>query len=285
MQKRLPEWMRIKKPVPGSMNRMEKLIKNKALHTVCHEANCPNRSECFEKGSVTFMILGKNCTRNCQFCNVTHKDAMPIDPNEPQNIADAVADLGLRHIVITSVTRDDLEDGGAEQFVKVIEAIRGLEQNISIEVLIPDFQGSEEALDKVINAKPDVIGHNVETVPSLYMDVRPDAKYDQSLNVLGYVKKKDANIFTKSSIMVGLGETYDEVIKVLKDLREFNCDILTIGQYLQPSKDHLEVSHYVEPKTFEEYEVKAKELGFKATACGPFVRSSYNALEVLEQVQ
>lgn len=285
MQKRLPEWMRIKKPVPSSMNRMEKLIKNKDLHTVCHEANCPNRSECFDKGSVTFMILGKNCTRNCQFCNVTHKDAMPVDPDEPQNIADAVADLGIRHIVITSVTRDDLEDGGAGQFVKVIEAIRGLEQNISIEVLIPDFQGSKEALDKVIKAKPNVIGHNMETVPSLYMDVRPDAKYNQSLDVIDYVKKMDSTIYTKSSIMVGIGETYDEVIKVMEDLRKSDCDIITIGQYLQPSKDHMAVTHYVEPKTFEEYEVKAKELGFKAAACGPFVRSSYNALEVLEQVQ
>lgn len=285
MQNRLPEWMRIKKPVPGSMNRMEKLIKNKDLHTVCHEANCPNRSECFDKGSVTFMILGKNCTRNCQFCNVTHKDAMPVDPDEPQNIADAVADLGIRHIVITSVTRDDLEDGGAGQFVKVIEAIRGLGQNISIEVLIPDFQGSKEALDKVIKAKPNVIGHNMETVPSLYVDVRPDAKYNQSLDVIDYVKKMDSTIYTKSSIMVGIGETYDEVIKVMEDLRKSDCDIITIGQYLQPSKDHMAVTHYVEPKTFEEYEVKAKELGFKAAACGPFVRSSYNALEVLEQVQ
>jgi len=285
MQNRLPEWMKIKKPVPGSMNRMEKLIKNKNLHTVCHEANCPNRSECFEKRSVTFMILGKNCTRNCQFCNVTHKDAMPVDQNEPQNIADAVADLGIRHIVITSVTRDDLEDGGAGQFAEVIKAIRALNQKISIEVLIPDFQGSEEALNKVIKAKPDVIGHNMETVPSLYMDVRPDAKYNQSLDVINHVKKMDSKIYTKSSIMVGIGETYDEVIKVMEDLRKSDCDIITIGQYLQPSKDHMAVTHYVEPKTFEEYEVKAKELGFKAAACGPFVRSSYNALEVLEQVQ
>jgi len=281
MNRRLPEWMRVPKPNPSSMNRMEKLIKNKTLHTVCHEANCPNRNECFEKKSVTFMILGKNCTRNCQFCNVTHTEAMPVDPNEPQNIADAVKDLGIRHIVITSVTRDDLEDGGSQQFAKVIQAIRDLNQGITVEVLIPDFKGSEKALMNVINAKPDVIGHNMETVPSLYIDVRPDAKYNQSLDVLKFVKEQSQSIYTKSGIMVGLGETYDEVVQVLSDLRGVDCDILTVGQYLQPSKAHMEVTHYVEPKVFEAYEIKAKELGFKAAACGPFVRSSYNAFDVL----
>lgn len=284
MNKRLPQWMRVKKPNPSSMNRMEKLIKNKSLHTVCHEANCPNRSECFDKGSVTFMILGKNCTRNCQFCNVTHREAMPVDPNEPQNIADAVKDLGIRHIVITSVTRDDLPDGGAEQFAKVIKAIHALEQGISVEVLIPDFKASRPALDKVIQAGPDVIGHNVETVPSLYMDVRPEAKYTQSLDVLAYVKSQAPEIHTKSGIMVGLGETYDEVIEVLNDLRTNQCDILTIGQYLQPSKAHLEVTHYIEPEVFEAYEKEAMNLGFEAAACGPFVRSSYNAVDVLNQI-
>lgn len=285
MQKRLPDWMRVKKPTPGSLNRMEKLIKNKSLHTVCHEANCPNRSECFDKGSVTFMILGKNCTRNCKFCNVTHQDAMAVDNDEPQNIADAVADLNIRHIVITSVTRDDLEDGGASQFAAVIKAIRALKQNISVEVLIPDFKGSKSALDIVIEAKPNVIGHNVETVPSRYEAVRPDAEYKQSLDVLKYVKEKDSNIFTKSSLMVGIGEKYEEVLQVMTDLRDSNCDMLTIGQYLQPSAAHMEVCNYVEPETFSKYEEKAKELGFKSATCGPFVRSSYNAADVLEQMQ
>ncbi len=281
---RLPEWFRIEKPDAKAFRGMEKLVKNKSLHTVCHEANCPNKGKCFKEKSVTFMILGKNCTRNCAFCNVTYESPQHVDHEEPENIAKAVEELGLKLIVITSVTRDDLEDGGAEQFAKVIKAIKSHRPSTNVEVLISDLEGKIGSLEIVTDATPEVIGHNMETVKRLYDEVRPDANYERSLEVLRNVKTLNSKIYTKSGIMVGLGETEEEVIEVMKDLRAQDCDILTIGQYLRPSQAHIEIKEYVHPDVFKKYEDKAKELGFKAVASGPFVRSSFNALETFENI-
>ncbi len=280
---RLPEWFKIPKPEAKAMNKMEELIKRRSLHTVCHEANCPNKGKCFKEGSVTFMILGKYCTRNCTFCNVGNETPLPVDPQEPLNIADSVKDLNLNHIVITSVTRDDLEDGGADQFAKVITAIREVSLRTNVEVLISDLKGNKAALLTILDAKPVVVGHNIETVKRLYSEVRPQAIYNRSLQVLRDIKILSPETLTKSGIMVGLSETYEEVIEAMRDLRQVDCDILTIGQYLRPSKSHIEIKEYVHPDTFKEYEEAAYALGFKAVASGPFVRSSFNAVEVFEK--
>lgn len=280
---RLPEWFKIPKPDAKALNSMNRLVKDKHLHTVCHEANCPNKGVCFEAKSVTFMILGKNCTRNCNFCNVTFEEPMPVDGNEPSHIAESVRDLGLKHIVITSVTRDDLADGGAGQFAKTINEIKRLNPKTTVEVLIPDMQANRDHLNIVVKAKPDVIGHNLETVSRLYETVRPDAIYKRSLEVLKLIKSLDPEIYTKSGIMVGLGETPQEVEGLMADLRAVGCDIFTIGQYLRPSDQHLEIVEYVHPDTFKHYETKGKALGFKAIAAGPFVRSSFNALAVFDE--
>ncbi|MCK8059640.1 MULTISPECIES: lipoyl synthase [unclassified Fusibacter] len=281
-RKRLPEWFKIAKPDAAALRSMEKLVHNKKLHTVCHEANCPNKGTCFKSKSVTFMILGKNCTRNCSFCNVSYKTPMAVDPDEPMHIANAVVELGLKHIVITSVTRDDLEDQGATQFANTIRAIKE-NSDATVEVLIPDLQGNTEHLKIITDAKPDVIGHNLETIRRLYDTVRPDAVYERSLSVLRTIKELDPAIYTKSGIMVGLGEKTEEVHSLMGDLRAVDCDIFTIGQYLRPSDEHIEIEEYVTPQAFEAYEAKGKELGFKAVAAGPFVRSSFNALEVFDQ--
>lgn len=280
---RLPEWFKIPKPEAKSMHKIEELVKRRGLHTVCHEANCPNKGKCFKEGSVTFMILGKYCSRNCTFCNVGHEIPCAVDGNEPMEIAKSVKDLSLKHIVITSVTRDDLPDGGAFQFVKVIESIKELSPQTNVEVLISDLEGNFEALQTIVAAKPVVIGHNIETVRRLYMSVRPQAHYDLSLAVLKKVKELDPSILTKSGIMVGLSETMEEVLEAMTDLRASDCDILTIGQYLRPSKNHIDIYEYVHPDTFKAYEDAAYNLGFKAVASGPFVRSSFNALEVFEK--
>lgn len=279
----MPEWFKIPKPEAGSMNKMEALIKRRGLHTVCHEANCPNKGKCFKEGSVTFMILGKYCTRNCTFCNVGNEKPLPVDPMEPQHIADSVKDLDLKHIVITSVTRDDLPNGGAEQFAAVIEAIREVSPKTNVEVLISDLGGNKDALKIVMDAKPVVVGHNIETVKRLYATVRPQAIYTRSLEILKEVKTIDPHTLTKSGIMVGLSESFEEVLEAMRDLREADCDILTIGQYLRPSNSHIEIKEYVHPDTFKAYEEAAYALGFKAVASGPFVRSSFNALEVFEK--
>ena len=277
MEKRKPEWLKIKFQDPKHINKVERLLKGLSLHTVCDEATCPNRMECFNKGTATFMILGSVCTRNCRFCDVEKGKPGAVDPMEPENLAKATKELNLRHVVITSVTRDDLPDGGADQFVKCIEKVREYNKGTSIEVLIPDLRGDEEALAKIVAAAPEIINHNVETVPRLYKEVRPMANYKQSLEVLANVKEMNPKIFTKSGIMVGLGETEEEVVKLFADLREVDCDFLTVGQYLQPSKKHHPVIEYVHPDIFKDYEKVAYELGFKHVASGPFVRSSYNA--------
>ena len=277
MENRKPEWLKIKFQDPKHINKVERLLKGLSLHTVCEEATCPNRMECFNKGTATFMILGSICTRNCRFCDVVKGKPGAVDPMEPENLAKATKELKLRHVVITSVTRDDLEDGGADQFVKCIEKVREYNKGTSIEVLIPDLRGNIEALAKIVAAAPEIINHNVETVPRLYKDVRPMADYQQSLEVLANVKKLNPKIFTKSGIMVGLGEKEEEVVRLFGVLREVDCDFLTVGQYLQPSKKHHPVIEYVHPDIFKDYEKVAYELGFKHVASGPFVRSSYNA--------
>jgi lipoic acid synthetase len=237
--------------------------------------------ECFQRKTATFMILGTVCTRNCTFCNVTKGVTELVDPREPKNVAEAVFELKLRHVVVTSVTRDDLPDGGAQHFAEVINEIRKQNPNVTIEVLIPDFKGDITALLKVISAKPHVINHNVETVPSLYNKVRPMAFYKRSLDLLKQVHKLDNTIVTKSGIMVGLGETEEEVFEVLEDLRSIDCNLLTIGQYLAPSDKHTPVIEYVHPDVFKKYELKAIELGFDHVASSPLVRSSYHADEAI----
>ncbi|MCT4618110.1 MAG: lipoyl synthase [Marinisporobacter sp.] len=278
---RKPKWLRIKLNQGRSLDYVKDLLNKYSLNTVCEAANCPNRMECFSKKTATFMILGKECSRNCKFCNVSHEKLEEVDLNEPENIANATLELGLEHVVITSVTRDDLPDGGAGHFVNVINAIKKKNKKIIVEVLIPDFQGDQGALNKVIQAKPQIINHNMETVKRLYGQVRSMAVYERSLEVLRHVKKMNKEIFTKSGIMVGLGEKETEVMKVIEDLREAGCDFLTIGQYLAPSKKHYPVIEYVLPETFEKYKEKALKIGFKFVASGPFVRSSYNAAEAM----
>lgn len=252
-------------------------MRSLGLHTVCQEANCPNLPECFNRQTATFLILGKNCSRNCSFCNVQKNQPEVVDPLEPFHVAEAVKGLGLKYVVITSVTRDDLADGGAKHFAMVVAQIKEVNPGVLIELLIPDFQGAQKPLLEVIGAQPAVIGHNVETVPRLYPAVRPQAVYEKSLEVLDYLKVNSQNIFTKSGIMVGLGENEGEVISVFKDLRRVGCDFLTIGQYLAPSKKHHPVVEYIHPEVFERYRVIGLELGFREVASGPFVRSSYQA--------
>ena len=276
---RKPEWLRKKRADDPNVETVEKLISELGLNTVCREAMCPNYGECFSSLTATFMILGRNCTRNCRFCNVTSAEPSPVDTEEPLNVARGTSRLGLRYAVITSVTRDDLPDGGAAHFAETIKAIRAESPNTAIEVLIPDFRGDYDALKTVADAGPDVISHNMETVAALYAEVRPEAEYNRSLELLGRIKKLNAAIRSKSGIMVGLGETREQVLELFGDLRKQGCELLTIGQYLAPSKLHHPVVEYVLPDTFEEYGNAAGEMGFAFVASAPFVRSSYKAGE------
>lgn len=255
------------------------ILKDNCLNTVCESARCPNKSECYSKNTATFLIMGTSCTRNCRFCNISCDKPMPLNPAEPQKIAEAVQKLGLKYVVITSVTRDDLPDGGAEHFSAVINIVRNLNPNVRIEVLTPDFKGDTKAIDTVINARPDVFNHNIETVPSLYKKARPQAQYHRSLDFLKYIKD-NSNILTKTGLMVGLGETKDELIQTFKDLVEIKCDIVTLGQYIQPSKQHLDVVRYYEPFEYDELSQIAKDLGIKHTFFSPLARSSYRASSV-----
>ncbi len=282
MYQRKPDWLKVRLQGAEKLTEVKEMLKRLSLHTVCEEANCPNIIECFGRKTATFMILGRICTRNCTFCNVTKGHVQAVDPEEPSHIAQAVKQLNLKHVVITSVTRDDLPDGGAGHFARVIEQIRELDKRIVIEVLIPDFQGDNEALAKVVKAKPKIINHNVETVPRLYPAVRPKAIYQRSLELLKNVKEMDNTILTKSGIMLGLGEEEQEVIHVLQDLREVECDLLTIGQYLAPSSQHHPVVEYIHPEIFERYKKVGLEMGFQYVASSPLVRSSYHAEQVSE---
>lgn len=273
MQK--PEWLKVKVN-QYQLEEMANFLKDSKLYTVCQSAHCPNIGECFGRRTATFMIMGNICTRNCRFCAVDKGKPLPVDEEEPRRIAEAARKLNLRHVVVTCVTRDDLEDGGASHFAKTINELKKI-PGLTVEVLVSDFQGKEESIKTVVMAKPEIINHNLETVPRLYPEVRPMANYERSLYLLKRVKELDPSIYTKSGIMVGLGETDEEVIKVMEDLRKVDCDMMTIGQYLRPSKKHLEVKEFITPEQFEKYKKIGYEMGFKYVASGPLVRSSYNA--------
>lgn len=281
---RKPDWLKIRVQDGAHRHQVEKLIQRLSLHTVCDEADCPNLMECFTRKTATFMILGRICSRNCTFCNVTGGVPEPVDPQEPRRVALAVQELDLAYAVITSVTRDDLPDGGAGHFAAVIRAIKNLGQPIKIEVLIPDFRGDSEALRKVVETGPEVINHNVETVPRLYPSVRPMAVYARSLELLGRVKEMDDLLLTKSGLMVGLGEQKDEVLQVFQDLRARGCDQLTVGQYLAPTQRHHPVVEYIHPHVFEAYRKIALDMGFRSVASGPLVRSSYLADKAMGKI-
>lgn len=280
-----PRWLRRRLPTGPEYERIRHLIKDQGLATVCQEAMCPNQFECFGRGTATFMILGDRCSRNCRFCAVGHGPQGPPDPEEPGRVAEAVRALGLSYCVITSVTRDDLADGGAGHFAATIQTLRAENPQLLIEVLIPDFQGDAEALATVLAAGPDVLNHNLETVARLYPIVRPEAKYGRSLELLRQSKAIAPGVATKSGIMVGLGETTEELLQLFADLRQAGCDILTIGQYLQPSRGHLEVIRFLPPEEFVTLKQQALALGFGAVAAAPFVRSSYQAEGLYRQVR
>ncbi len=274
---RKPDWIRVKAGNDaGRFGEIKKMLREQKLHTVCEEAACPNIGECFGRGTATFMILGDICTRRCPFCDVGHGKPLPPDVDEPRHLAESVANLKLRYVVITSVDRDDLRDGGAQHFVDVIRAVREASPSTTIEVLVPDFRGRMDvALEIFGQALPDVMNHNLETVPRLYKQARPGADYAHSLNFLKAFKERYPDVPTKSGLMVGLGETDEEIIEELKDMRAHNIDLLTIGQYLAPSNHHLPVQRYVHPDTFKRFEIEALAMGFNGAACGPMVRSSY----------
>jgi lipoic acid synthetase len=272
-----PEWLRKRLPVGASVQDMEDSLEQNRLYTICQEACCPNQGECFSKGVATFLIMGNVCTRNCRFCAMDSGAPQKLDDHEPLRLAGEVKHLGLRFVVVTSVTRDDLPDGGAGHFARVIEVMRRECLGVGIEVLIPDFQGSLRALKTVVDAAPDVLNHNVETVPRLYSSVRPQADYRRSIELLRRAKALNPSLTTKSGLMVGLGETREEVLDLMTDLRSTSCDVITIGQYLSPSTNHHPVVEYVNPEIFEAYRRDALRLGFRDAASSPFVRSSYMA--------
>ena len=279
-----PEWLRRKLPDPEPLNRMRNLLERHGLNTVCQGALCPNQGECFGQGTATFLILGKTCTRNCAFCAIPTEARPPApDPDEPRRIAGAAAELGLKHVVITSVTRDDLEDGGASHFARTVGALKESHPEIVVEVLIPDFQGSEAALKKVMDSRPDILNHNLETVPRLYPGVRPQAGYSRSLELLKRAKVISPGGITKSGLMLGLGEEKEEILGVMADLREVSCDLLTLGQYLRPSGRHHPVVRYVPPEEFEELRAGGEKMGFKAVFSAPLVRSSFHAAEIFKK--
>jgi lipoyl synthase len=284
---RLPDWLRKPQRNVEADHNLKRMLRSRRLHTVCEEARCPNRNDCFERGAATFMILGDVCSRSCGFCSVKTGRGLPMESlaAEPEQVAEAAAQLGLRYVVITSVNRDELPDGGAAHFAKTILAVRLRLPHALVEVLTPDFKGDREALRIVLDARPDTFNHNVETVPRLYRRVRPQADYRQSLDVLGGAREYAPGVLTKSGFMVGLGETTDEVRRLLEDLRAHKVQVATIGQYLQPTRAHLPVEQYVHPDVFEEYRAYGEQLGFRAVFSGPLVRSSFMAEMLHEQTQ
>lgn len=275
---RKPDWIRIRIPTTPAVAKLKAVLRENRLHTVCEEASCPNLSECFSHGTATFMIMGDKCTRRCSFCDVAHGRPDPLDPEEPHNLAKTIAEMGLKYVVITSVDRDDLRDGGAGHFTACLQAVRSLNPKITIEVLVPDFRGRMEvALAAIAPELPDVFNHNIETVPRLYKQARPGSDYAWSLQLLQEFKKRFPGIPTKSGLMLGLGETNEEIKETLVDLRKHEVDMLTLGQYLAPSQHHIPVARYVTPEEFKELGDYAKEIGFTNVASGPLVRSSYHA--------
>jgi lipoic acid synthetase len=284
MAQRLPDWLTIRLPRPDTIKEVEQMMRGKNLHTVCESARCPNLPECWSKRTATFMILGDTCTRSCGFCAIKVGKGLEVDPFEPLNVAKTTKDLGLKHVVVTSVARDDLKDEGAGQFAKTILALRKELPHVIVEVLTPDFKGKEECIRIVCEARPDIYNHNIETVARLHTIVRPQAKYDRTMRLLEMVKEIDPTIHTKSGIMLGLGETKDEVIETLADLRKIGVEAVTIGQYLRPTMKHLPVVEYIHPDVFAEYEKIGEEMGFAFVASGPFIRSSYNAIAFSEKI-
>ncbi|PLS68802.1 MAG: lipoyl synthase [Cyanobacteria bacterium M5B4] len=276
-----PEWLRVKAPQRERVGSVKDILRDLHLNTVCEEASCPNIGECFQAGTATFLIMGPACTRACPYCDIDFdKTPRGLDPTEPDRLAEAVYRLNLTHVVITSVNRDDLEDGGASQFAKCLNALHHKMPQTTIEVLIPDFCGNIDALKTVIRARPQVLNHNIETVPRLYRSVRPQGNYQRSLNLLKLARELEPQIYTKSGLMAGLGETDGEVIEVMTDLRAINCDILTIGQYLQPSPKHLAVVEFIPPHQFDRWQQAGLEMGFLQVVASPLTRSSYHAAEV-----
>lgn len=278
--KRLPDYL--KRPIINTetTKTVRNILKNHCLNTVCENARCPNKNECYTKQTATFLIMGNICTRNCRYCNISGGVPEPLNENEPKEVANAIKELGLKYAVITSVTRDDIKDGGAEHFARTIEEIRKISPETKIEILTPDFNGDENSLDIIIKAMPEVFNHNIETTKQIFKKARPKGNYQTSLEVLKYVKN-NSNIKTKSGLMVGLGETFDEIEETFKDLKNVGCDILTVGQYIQPSKKHLEVDKYYTLEEFEQIKELAKKVGFKHFQIGPLVRSSYMAKDLV----
>lgn len=277
---RRPEWIKVRAPAGETVEGLRQLMRSKALHTVCEEARCPNLGECWGQGTATFLILGDICTRSCGFCDIRHGRPLPLDFTEPERVAQAVKSMGLRHVVITSVNRDERADGGAPIFAMVIRRIREIHPGCSIEVLIPDFKGRREALQIVMEARPEILNHNVETVPRLFRKVQPQDRYGWARATLTNAKSLDPTVLTKSGIMVGLGETFPEVVELMQSLRSWDVDILTVGQYLSPSREHLPVERFYTPQEFQELRrIGLEELGFRWVEAGPLVRSSYHAEE------
>ncbi len=282
---RRPEWIKVRAPTGETYEWLKDLMRSKELHTVCEEAMCPNLGECWGKGTATFLMMGDVCTRSCGFCDIKTGRPSPLDWREPERVAQAVKSMNLQHVVITSVNRDERKDGGAPIFAMVIRRIRQIHPGCSIEVLIPDFKGSPEALKIVMDAQPEILNHNVETVPRLFRHVQPQDHYEWAMATLGNAKRFDPLVLTKSGIMVGLGETFDEVVEVMRDLASLHMDILTIGQYLQPSKQHLPIERYYTPEEFAEFKrIGLDEIGFKWVESGPLVRSSYHAAQQVREL-
>lgn len=281
MRERLPEYL--KRPIidTDKTRTVRKILKANCLNTVCENARCPNKNECYTKHTATFLIMGGVCTRNCKYCNISCQKPEPLDVDEPKHIAKAVKDLGLKYAVITSVTRDDLPDGGAEHFAKCIEEIRKISPDTKIEILTPDFKGNIESLNTIIQAHPDVFNHNIEAVRGIFKTVRPQGNYDVSLSVLKYIKE-NSDIKTKSGLIIGLGEVFEQIKETFEDLYNVGCDILTVGQYIQPSKEHYPVGKYYKPEEYEELKKLATSVGIKHSQIGPLVRSSYNAASLME---
>lgn len=277
MMRRHPDWLKVRIGGGENYSKVKTLLRSAKLHTICEEAKCPNIAECFGNGTAVFLILGNICTRDCRYCNVTHGMPNPVNRNEPRDIAESVKTLGLRYVVITSVTRDDLKDGGASVFYETIQEIRCVNDACKIEVLIPDFRGDETAIQKVVDAAPDVINHNIEVVEDLFPQIRPQGNYQRSLEVLKTIKTKERRIPTKSGFMVGLGENTEQILTTMHDLRNVDVDFLTIGQYLQPTRNHAAVNKYYPPDEFVELKNAALQLGFLHVESGPLVRSSYHA--------
>lgn len=284
MAQRLPEWLTIRLPRPDTIQEVQGMMRDKNLHTVCESARCPNLPECWSKKTATFMILGDTCTRSCGFCAIKVGRGEEIDAFEPLNVAMTAKKMGMKHVVVTSVARDDVKDQGATQFAKTIEQLHRQIPEVIVEVLTPDFQGRQDLIETVCAAHPEIYNHNIETVERLHTIVRPQARYDRTMGLLAKVKEIDDTIYTKSGLMLGLGETQDEVVKVLQHLRKIGVDAVTIGQYLRPTMKHLPVVEYIHPTVFKEYETIGEEMGFAFVASGPFVRSSYNAIEFSKKV-